>query len=129
MNSSSPNSPKILIGDDSATIRMMLEKYLEEERFESSTASDGREVLEQFRKVEPEVVILDLQMPVLDGFSVCKAIKEDSSVPVIILTSMDEDSDRDWALSQGADAYLTKPVEKEELLDTIRKFVPVDPGR
>jgi len=114
------NSLKVLFGDDSATVRMMLEKYLENEPYEASSASDGRETLKKFQEEKPDVVILDLQMPVLDGFSVCKAIKEDSNVPVIILTSMDEESDRDWALSQGADEYLTKPVDKEELLETIR---------
>jgi CheY-like chemotaxis protein len=112
-------STKVLFADDSATVRLTLKKYLQSAGFTTEESSDGREALEKFKSFNPDVVLLDLQMPIIDGFNVCEAIKEDTDTPVIILTSMDEESDKDWALSHGADRYLNKPIDQDELVNEI----------
>lgn len=114
---------EVLFADDSATVRYMVKDYLESEGFTTLEGTNGREALKLFKDSEPDLVLLDLQMPEMDGFSVCSAIKDESDVPVIILTSMDEESDKEWAEDQGADSYLTKPVDKKELISEIQQFV------
>ncbi len=113
---------EIIAADDSATIRHIIKKYLED-KHKVRTATNGREVLEKFKESPPDLFVLDLQMPVLDGFAVCEAIKKDTNLPVIILTSMDEKTDKDWAKSMGADKYLTKPVDEDELLTAVEELL------
>lgn len=111
---------KILVADDSATIRLLLEEYLSDD-YETITAKDGKKTLEKFKNESPDLLILDLQMPEIDGFKICEAVNKDSDVPVIILSSMSEESDIDWARDRGADIYLKKPVDKDEVLEAVEK--------
>ena len=113
---------KILVADDSATIRLLLKKFLSE-KYEVIEAENGRQTLKKFKKEMPVLLVLDLQMPIIDGFSVCEAVKKDTDVPVIILTSMDEKFDKEWAGKQGADMYLKKPVNREQILEAVEKYI------
>lgn len=113
----------ILFADDSATVRYLVREYLGDDGYDLLEAPNGKRALELIRERRPDLALLDLQMPEIDGFAVCEAIKQDLDIPVIILTSMDNEADRDWAMDSGADEYLTKPVEREHLLATVHQFL------
>ncbi len=114
---------KILIADDSAVLRMAVRKLLEPEGYEVVTAEDGVEGITQFYQEAPDLVLLDVQMPKLSGYVVCRIIKEDPAaahIPVLILTVRDSAEDRYWGAKSGADGYLTKDALGDELLAAIR---------
>ena len=110
---------KILIVEDDNNIADLLRLYLEKESYEVSIASDGGKGVEQFRHFQPDLVLLDLMLPVMDGWGVCRAIRAESKVPVIMLTAKGETEDKVSGLKQGADYYITKPFEMQELLARI----------
>ena len=110
---------KILIVEDDNNIADLLRLYLEKESYEVSIASDGGKGVEQFRHFQPDLVLLDLMLPVMDGWGVCRAICAESKVPVIMLTAKGETEDKVSGLKQGADDYITKPFEMQELLARI----------
>lgn len=110
---------KILIVEDDSNIADLLRLYLEKEGYEISIASDGGKGVESFRRVQPDLVLLDIMLPVLDGWGVCRAIRAESKTPVIMLTAKGETEDKVSALKQGADDYVTKPFEMPELLARI----------
>ncbi len=110
---------KILIVEDDNNIADLLRLYLEKENYEVSIASDGGKGVEQFRRFQPDLVLLDLMLPVLDGWGVCRAIRAESKTPVIMLTAKGELEDKVNGLKQGADDYITKPFEMQELLARI----------
>ncbi len=110
---------KILIVEDDNNIADLLRLYLEKENYEVSIASDGGKGVEQFRRVQPDLVLLDLMLPVLDGWGVCRAIRAESKVPIIMLTAKGELDDKVSGLKQGADDYITKPFEMQEVLARI----------
>lgn len=110
---------KILIVEDDNNIADLLRLYLEKESYEVSIASDGGKGVEQFRHFQPDLVLLDLMLPVMDGWGVCRAIRAESKVPVIMLTAKGETEDKVSGLKQGADDYITKPFEMQELLARI----------
>ena len=110
---------KILIVEDDNNIADLLRLYLEKESYEVSIASDGGQGVEQFRRFQPDLVLLDLMLPVMDGWGVCRAIRAESKVPVIMLTAKGETEDKVSGLKQGADDYITKPFEMQELLARI----------
>ena len=110
---------KILIVEDDNNIADLLRLYLEKENYEVCIASDGGKGVEQFRRFQPDLVLLDLMLPVLDGWGVCRAIRAESKTPVIMLTAKGELDDKVNGLKQGADDYITKPFEMQELLARI----------
>ena len=114
---------KVLIADDSALLRTALTKLLEQTGYEVVLAEDGLEAVQRFYTDQPDLVLLDIQMPKLHGYVVCRLIKEDPSaahVPVLILTARDSAEDRYWGHRSGADGYLTKESMGDELVDAIQ---------
>ena len=110
---------KILIVEDDNNIADLLRLYLEKENYEVCIASDGGKGVEQFRRFQPDLVLLDLMLPVLDGWGVCRTIRAEASTPIIMLTAKGELDDKISGLKQGADDYITKPFEMQELLARI----------
>ena len=111
---------KILIADDEANIRRILETRLAMQGHAVAAAKDGAEALELFRSVEPDVVVLDVMMPELDGFAVLERIRAQSEVPIILLTALGDVADRITGLQLGADDYMVKPFSPKELEARIR---------
>ena len=112
-------SKSVLIVEDDANIADLLRLYLEKEGFEVVIAPDGGKGVELFRKEKPNLVLLDLMLPVLDGWGVCRAIRQESDVPIIMLTAKGETTDKVTGLKLGADDYITKPFEMKEVLARI----------
>jgi CheY-like chemotaxis protein len=109
----------VLLVDDEPNIRETISFILEMEGFVVRTAVNGREGLEQIRELRPRVVLLDAMMPEMDGFEVCRRVREDadlSSTTIIMLTAMGQKADRERAQAVGVDHYLTKPFDDEEVL-------------
>ena len=121
-------SKKILIVEDDGNIRELLRLYLEREGYEITEASNGEEGVEQWRKVNPDMILLDVMMPIMDGWQVCKIIREESKVPIIILTAKGETFDKVNGLEMGADDYIVKPLEMREVVARVRavfrRFAP-----
>ena len=109
----------VLVVEDDPNIRELLQLYLEKEGYAVTLAADGGQGLEKFRAIGPNLVLLDVMMPVMDGWEVCKAIRENGSTPVIMLTAKGETDDKVMGLKAGADDYITKPFEMKELLARI----------
>ena len=106
----------VLIVEDDRNIQELLQLYLEKEGYAVTVASDGGQGLAKFRAIKPDLVLLDVMMPVMDGWSVCRAIRADSQTPIIMLTAKGETDDKVTGLKSGADDYVTKPFEMKELL-------------
>ena len=111
---------KILIVEDDGNIAELLHLYLEKEGFETQIADNGGKGVELFRSFGPDLVLLDIMLPVMDGWSVLKKIRDESKTPVIMLTAKGETDDRVTGLEQGADDYIVKPFETKEVLARIR---------
>ena len=109
----------VLIVEDDPNIRELLQMYLEKDGYAVTLASDGGQGLDKFRSIQPDLVLLDVMMPVMDGWAVCKAIRQEGSTPVIMLTAKGETDDKVTGLKAGADDYITKPFEMKELLARI----------
>ena len=109
----------VLIVEDDKHIAELLQLYLEKEGYAVTIAFDGGKGLEKFRAINPDLVLLDLMMPVLDGWAVCKAIRAESQTPIIMLTAKAETEDKITGLRSGADDYITKPFEMREVLARI----------
>ena len=126
-------SKKILIVEDDGNIRELLRLYLEREGYEITEASNGEEGVEQWRKVNPDMILLDVMMPIMDGWQVCKIIREESKVPIIILTAKGETFDKVNGLEMGADDYIVKPLEMREVVARVRavfrRFAPEESGK
>lgn len=110
----------ILVIEDDGNIRELLRLYLEQEGYAVETAQDGLEGLRAFKRVHPDLVLLDLMMPVMDGTQVMKELRAQSKVPVIMLTAKGETFDKVAGLELGADDYVTKPFEMRELIARVR---------
>lgn len=110
---------KILVVEDDVNIADLLRLYLEKEGYEVILAADGGKGVEQFRKQQPDLVLLDIMLPVLDGWGVCRTIRAESDTPVIMLTAKGETEDKVMGLKLGADDYITKPFEMREMLARI----------
>jgi DNA-binding response OmpR family regulator len=113
-------SKKILVVDDEERLRVLLQSYLRQEGFEVVTATNGREALFLARQELPDLIILDLMMPEMDGFSFMRAHSKESSAPVILLTAKLEEQDKVVGLELGADDYVTKPFSLRELTARVR---------
>jgi len=110
---------KILVIEDEKNISDLLELYLEKEGYETMAAADGVKGIEAFRSFHPDLVLLDIMLPIMDGWSVIKKIREDGKTPVIMLTAKGELADKIQGLEGGADDYVTKPFETREVVARI----------
>ena len=109
----------VLVVEDDKNIAELLQMYLEKEGYAVTVAHDGGAGLSKFRAIQPDLVLLDVMMPVMDGWSVCKAIRTESQKPIIMLTAKGETDDKVAGLKTGADDYITKPFEMKEVLARI----------
>ena len=110
---------KVLIVEDDGNIAELLHLYLEKEGFETAVAGDGLKGLELFGSFTPDLVLLDIMLPGMDGWAVCRKIREGSKVPIIMLTAKGETTDKVTGLEMGADDYIVKPFEMKEVLARI----------
>ena len=110
----------ILVVEDEPSLQETLAYNLERQGYNVQTASDGQAALERARKLQPDLIVLDLMLPVLDGFEVCRIIRQESNVPILILTARDDEIDRVIGLEMGADDYLTKPFSMREFLARVK---------
>lgn len=110
----------MLIADDNRQITSILEEYAKKEGYEVKIAYDGRQALEAFEKHKPDVVLLDVMMPMIDGFEVCRRIRKVSNVPVIMITARGEDFEKIMGLDIGADDYIVKPFSPAEVMARVR---------
>ena len=108
--------PRILIADDEPNIREVISFALERAGFATATARNGVEALQQFRRATPDLIILDVGMPEMDGLEVCRQIRKSSEVPILFLSARDEEIDRVLGLEIGGDDYVTKPFSARELV-------------
>ena len=106
----------VLIAEDDKNIAELLQMYLEKEGYAVTVAYDGGQALTKFRAIQPDLVLLDVMMPVMDGWGVCRAIRAESQTPIIMLTAKGETDDKVSGLKAGADDYITKPFEMREVL-------------
>src|SRR5690242_224950 len=110
----------ILTADDDPQLLRLVARNLQFEGYQVLTASDGQQALQLIEANTPDLVLLDVMMPKMDGFTVCQRVREFSSVPIIIVTARGQDQDKVKGLDLGADDYLTKPFSIEELLARVR---------
>ena len=111
---------KILVVDDEKPISDIIRFNLEKEGYDVSVAFDGEEAVEQFEAVGPDLVLLDLMLPKMDGLEVCRQIRKTSDVPIIMLTAKDSEIDKVLGLELGADDYITKPFSNRELAARVK---------
>ena len=109
----------VLIVEDDKNIQELLELYLKKEGYQTAIANDGTEGLSVFRMLKPDLVLLDVMMPGMDGFAVCRAIRAEGDTPVILLTAKSSLDDKVSGLRAGADDYITNPFEMQEVLARI----------
>lgn len=114
---------KILIVDDEKNIVELIKFHLKKESYRIVEAYKGRDAIELFRKEKPDLIILDLMLPDMGGFEVCKSIRKESKVPIIMLTAKGEEVDKILGFELGADDYLTKPFSPRELLARIKAIL------
>ncbi|SRR5579883_2376409 len=110
----------ILVVDDEKNIVQLVRMYLTNEGYQVEAAYDGKEALEKARQMKPSLVILDLMMPQLDGLEVCKQLRREGDVPIIVLSARDDDVDRIVGLEVGADDYVCKPFNPRELVARVK---------
>ena len=110
----------VLVVDDEPKIVQLTRDYLEHAGFRVASASDGKEALASFRRDAPDLVVLDLGLPTLDGLDVARAIRKSSNVPIVMLTGRGDETDRVAGLELGADDYVTKPFSPKELVARVR---------
>ena len=111
---------KILIVEDEANIRELLRLYLEREGYTVLEAENGVEGIKKSKSDKPDILLLDVMMPVMDGWAVCREIRAESDVPIIMLTAKGETADRVSGLEMGADDYIVKPLEMPEVIARVR---------
>lgn len=110
----------ILVVDDEKNIVQLARLYLNKEGYQVESAFDGAEALKKARSVRPDLIILDIMMPEMDGLAVCKELRKTSNVPIIMLTARSDDVDRIVGLELGADDYVTKPFNPRELVARVK---------
>ncbi len=113
-------SNKILVVDDDINICELLQLYLENEGYTVFVANDGQEAVDKFHAKEPDLVLLDIMLPKMDGWQVCREIRKTSSAPIIMLTAKGETFDKVLGLELGADDYVTKPFDAKEVMARVK---------
>ncbi len=113
----------ILIVDDDVNICDLLRLYLQHENYDLAFAHDGSAALNKFREIQPSLIILDLMLPVINGWEVCRLIRQESDVPIIMLTARDDTGDKVAGLDSGADDYIVKPFDPREVAARVRAHV------
>ena len=126
---------RVLVVDDEAMVTEVVGRYLQREGFEVALACDGEEALRLAQENRPDLVVLDLMMPKVDGLEVCRALRRDTQIPIIMLTAKGEEIDRILGLELGADDYVVKPFSPGELVARVKAVLrragsvsPADPG-
>ena len=114
---------KILLVDDDPNIRQLVNLYLAKEGFEVAMADRGDTALDAFRQAQPNLILLDLMLPGMDGWQVCREVRKTSNVPIIMLTAKDETFDKVLGLELGADDYIAKPFDMKELVARIKAVI------
>ena len=116
----------VLVVEDSPTQREMIADLLKGSGLVVKIAHDGMEALEQVQTFRPDIVVLDIVMPKMNGYEVCRRLKTDpklQGVPVVMCSSKGEEFDRYWGMKQGADAYIVKPFQPKELVGTVKQLL------
>lgn len=113
----------ILVADDEANIRELTRLYLRKEGYRVVTVNNGAEALAKAAEIQPDLMVLDLMMPVMDGWEVCRRVRVESDLPILMLTARDDDIDKIVGLEMGADDYLTKPFNPRELVARVRAIL------
>ncbi|MFC7785771.1 response regulator transcription factor [Rossellomorea sp. GCM10028870] len=114
---------KVLLVDDEENIVDVCARYLMRDGYEVSTASNGIEAIQRYHTFQPDIVILDIMMPEMDGWQAAEKIREDSDTPIIMLTALGQEKDRIYGLTIGADDYVTKPFSPRELLLRVKNVL------
>ncbi len=114
---------KILIVEDERNIASFVSMYLKKERYQVEIARDGAEALAKFESIKPDLIVLDLMLPDMDGLEICRQVRTSSDVPILMLTARDDDVDKIVGLEVGADDYLTKPFNPRELVARIKTIL------
>ena len=109
-------SKKALIVEDDVNIADLLKIYLQRDGFETENAYDGKKAVERAEQYKPDIILLDIMLPVMDGWQVCREVRKTSQVPIIMLTAKGESTDKISGLEMGADDYVTKPFDPKELI-------------
>src|SRR5512136_3168876 len=117
------NKETLLLVDDERNIVDLARMYLEQEGYKVEAAYDGQTALDKIKALEPALVVLDLMLPVVDGWEVCRRVRSMSDVPIIMLTARDDDVDKIVGLELGADDYMTKPFNPRELVARIKAIL------
>jgi len=123
-------APRVLIVDDSATLRLLMARALQRFGCQVSLACDGKEGLEKALQERPHCVILDVVLPGLNGFSLCRqlrALDPEHDLSIILVSSKNTTMDQRWGLRQGADRYLPKPFTEEKLIETVKELFAAHP--
>jgi DNA-binding response OmpR family regulator len=123
MEAPTSNGTRILVVDDDEHIRELASLYLAKEGFDVASAADGAIAVEKVQGLTPALVVLDLMLPRLSGYDVCRQVRQFSDVPIIMLTARDEDVDKIVGLELGADDYLTKPFNPRELVARVKAIL------
>ena len=114
---------KILIADDNKQITSVLTEYAKKEGYTVEVATDGVEAMEKYKSFEPDLILLDVMMPRMDGFEVCRDIRRESNVPIIMVTARGEDFEKIMGLDIGADDYIVKPFSCGEVMARVRAIL------
>lgn len=114
---------KVLIVDDNEQITSILAEYAQKEGYMPIVATDGEEALQKFKNENPDILLLDVMMPKIDGFSVCRQIRKSSNVPIIMITARGEDFEKIMGLEIGADDYIVKPFSPGEVMARIKAIM------
>ena len=112
--------PYILVVDDDPNISRLVQLYLEKEGFQVKTAARGDDAVNEFTRLPPDLMVLDVMLPGMDGYQVLKSVRKSSTIPVLMLTARDETFDKVLGLELGADDYLTKPFDPKELVARVK---------
>ncbi len=123
MSEKEEKATRILFAEDDEKITSFVDVYLEKEGYQVQYAVDGEEALEKFHKFNPDLVILDVMMPKMNGIDVCKTIRKYSNVPVLMLTALTHEEDKIGGFAAGADDYLTKPFSPRELVARVKSLL------
>ena len=119
------DKPCILVVDDDPNISRLEQLYLEKENYEVKVAADGNEAIDSFRKMPPDLVLLDVMLPGTDGYEVLKTIRKSGSIPVIMVTAKGETFDKVLCLELGADDYIVKPFNPAELVARVKAHIRI----